>query len=1194
MEMIVIDEHYTKMQATVGMDKLNRFKRHLKEGNALTIQRYSLGSINGSVWRFFRSITDLEKEEDGQFDTTMDENDLANARKRKELISNRKHASSKDKTSNPSVYSDAFLTDNPLNGSLPQLSLSNRSSTQIYNIAGLSTSSAHPQPTIRNRMALSDITNLFTSILKIVRKQYPLSLSFAMTINKSQGQSLSKAGLYLPRPIFTHGQLYVALSRVKSKRGLKAFKEETFGYYFKISHYTHQDHQMCGPPLLRSCKKYMVMMKVKKITLDVWSATLDGDDEGQEDHDEGLFSYGDMGGDRICGILANNMGRSLMPIFLIEYGKQGKDITFWFLHFVSCDLVLRFGHAFCLKTSCVLPKDKLRFVSKLVAFCFKARCVLFQSSLRFASKLVAFCFKARCVFLQSSLRFASRHDAFCFKTQQVKTTKIQAGIQVSRPRDLKRQLQLWKRFERLHLIVFVLVRNIVRYTYNSNGVKGATNSYAHVVKGSQNSKIDSDSSPAMVLDDSCLNEKDYSLCLMGKVKDFVTLANLKVVVANEGFDNIKFKYMGGYWVMMEFQTEVTKLKFQENSVMKTWFSLIQLAFSDFNTDGRVTWVEIEGIPLKMWSKNTFNRMASKWGVLLDVDDQEDEHFHRKRICINTNVPSNIFESFKLIYKVKVFWVRAKEVPGWIPDFVEDSDEEEDSEVGSYEEVPNGEDVKNVEYLEGDSDGKVDGFDKFIEDSWKDAPIIESNALVRMMKKLKYLKEKICRQMLLVSGETENVPLYYHMYDNFLILFGREEFCLVTGLKFRVEYSDDYNDKDKPIPFRPRVFPSRLDGKHITGKDVEELIKSKSLKNLDDDDVVSLYCIDILQLVLLGLKDRRSVPKWILRLANDRDSWDDYPLGSYVWPTLYYQLRDANVKRWLPLYATESTNEDDKKSYSLLGFTWAFKTWILEVFRLGRNEYYTRHLRYPRIIAWTSNKKFYRPMLRDFLHGCVPAERLIPDEVEARSGWWISSRAYFDGCVTEQERRPCHLNRQYHYEVPSELYRDFQEQRCGLDQMMKQGQNIFEKMKKYMEELNVGTGANREPIIANQHYGISDLSGFQCIQGCLSSFQTSTNNFIFNMGTPTNWQTSMSSQPNSSNWQSQMPVYTPTLNWQPSILSHPVDAGLWDPNILERPRRVQRPSVCIQSPYTSLPPNTDLPKKRVVRTKKTPRMTIYHP
>ena len=86
------------------------------------------------------------------------------------------------------------------------------------------------------RMTLSPATDKLGYEFK--RKQLPVRLAFAMTINKAQGQTLDTTTIYLPDAVFEHGQLYVAVSRVKTPQNLKFFikdaKEQGFDKEKKI------------------------------------------------------------------------------------------------------------------------------------------------------------------------------------------------------------------------------------------------------------------------------------------------------------------------------------------------------------------------------------------------------------------------------------------------------------------------------------------------------------------------------------------------------------------------------------------------------------------------------------------------------------------------------------------------------------------------------------------------------------------------------------------------------------------------------------------------------------------------------------------------------------------------------------------------------------------------------------------------
>ncbi|GJW31588.1 RNA-directed DNA polymerase, eukaryota [Tanacetum coccineum] len=89
---------------------------------------------------------------------------------------------------------------------------------------------------------------------------------------------------------------------------------------------------------------------------------------------------------------------------------------------------------------------------------------------------------------------------------------------------------------------------------------------------------------------------------------------------------------------------LAKELFRDNVGVGSWFSVLRQASHDFTPEGRIAWVDVEGIPFKFWSGKTFKKIATKWGELLDVDDHDE-----------------------------------MKATGWIPEFSEDEEDDDHSE-----------------------------------------------------------------------------------------------------------------------------------------------------------------------------------------------------------------------------------------------------------------------------------------------------------------------------------------------------------------------------------------------------------------------------------------------------------------------------------------------------------------------------------
>ncbi|GJR45996.1 RNA-directed DNA polymerase, eukaryota, nucleotide-binding alpha-beta plait domain protein [Tanacetum coccineum] len=259
---------------------------------------------------------------------------------------------------------------------------------------------------------------------------------------------------------------------------------------------------------------------------------------------------------------------------------------------------------------------------------------------------------------------------------------------------------IWIGRLRLHANIVWFERTSFKPTAQPKGIHRSSpiGFYVSVLKtGKTGSYSSQNTSPSLILDESCILENDCKLSVMGKVKEFDSISNSYFILAKEGFYNFSLSYLGGMWVLIEYTFDVTKQKFLKHVGVGSWFSSLDHANPKFVSEERIVLVDIKGIPLHARSKNTFNKIGLKWGDFMDIEDIVTPNMYQKRLCIKTKEKSVILDSFKVIIQGKVYWVRAKEVNGWTPIFRE---EKKDYYSSDEESVKGGLKDKNRVYDNG--------------------------------------------------------------------------------------------------------------------------------------------------------------------------------------------------------------------------------------------------------------------------------------------------------------------------------------------------------------------------------------------------------------------------------------------------------------------------------------------------------------
>ncbi|KAL4562124.1 hypothetical protein LXL04_034318 [Taraxacum kok-saghyz] len=130
---------------------------------------------------------------------------------------------------------------------------------------------------------------------------------------------------------------------------------------------------------------------------------------------------------------------------------------------------------------------------------------------------------------------------------------------------------------------------------------------------------------------------DTACTILAEVRDVLSIPNLINLCREEGFLNLKKRYMGGLWVWIACESATVCRKFINNSGIHNVFSKFCDLEKEFVIKERMVLVEILSLPICAWNPCMFKKVAAIWGEVAFSDDNESNCMSVGKVCVKTKV-----------------------------------------------------------------------------------------------------------------------------------------------------------------------------------------------------------------------------------------------------------------------------------------------------------------------------------------------------------------------------------------------------------------------------------------------------------------------------------------------------------------------------------------------------------------------------